>query len=97
MGERCAPRTVNGEGTRHDPTTVLKLGGRNNATPEKIDAKESAPCEGRVFRRRLINRTAREWFGSTTPDGDRLDDVHWLEVTEHLDDDFSEIRREILA
>lgn len=44
-----------------------------------------------------IERSAREWFGSTTPDGHRLDDVHWLEVTVHLDDDFSDIRKEILA
>ncbi len=44
-----------------------------------------------------VERESREWFGSTTPDGDRLDDVHWLEVTEHLDEDFEEIRKEILA
>jgi hypothetical protein len=42
-------------------------------------------------------RTSREWFGSTTPDGDSLDDVNWCEVTEHLDDDFKEIMEEILA
>lgn len=48
-------------------------------------------------REEAIMRASREWFGSTTPDRDRLDDVNWCEVTEHLDDDFSEIRREILA
>tara|TARA_X000001388_G_C2204825_1_gene112717 strand:+ start:26 stop:307 length:282 start_codon:yes stop_codon:yes gene_type:complete len=48
-------------------------------------------------REERVQRESREWFGSTTPDGDRLDDVNWLEVTEHLDEDFEEIRREILA
>ena len=44
-----------------------------------------------------VERESREWFGSTTPDRCSLDDVHWLEVTEHLDEDFHEIRKEILA
>ena len=48
-------------------------------------------------REEAIMRTSREWFGSTTPDGDSLDDVNWCEVTEHLDDDFKEIMEEILA
>ena len=48
-------------------------------------------------REERVERESREWFGSTTPDGDRLDDVHWLEVTEHLDEDFEEIMEEILA
>ena len=34
-------------------------------------------------REEAIMRTSREWFGSTTPDGDSLDDVNWCEVTEH--------------
>ncbi len=39
----------------------------------------------------------REWFGSTTPDGDRLDDVNWIEATETLDENYEEIIAEILA
>ena len=44
-----------------------------------------------------VERTSREWFGSTTPDGDRLDDVNWIEATETLDEDYEEIIAEILA
>ncbi len=44
-----------------------------------------------------VERTSREWFGSTTPDGDRLDDVNWIEATESLDEDYEEIIAEILA
>ena len=48
-------------------------------------------------RERAVIGAAREWFGSTTPDGDRLDDVCWEEAVEMLDEDFEEIRKEILA
>ena len=48
-------------------------------------------------RERAVFGAAREWFGSTTPDGDRLEDVNWCEAVEHLDEHFEEIRKEILA
>ena len=44
-----------------------------------------------------VERTCREWFGSTTPDDCLLDDVNWIEATETLDEDFEEIIAEILA
>ena len=48
-------------------------------------------------RETAVMSAAREWFGSTTPDGDRLDDVCWEEAIQHLDEDFEEIIAEILA
>ena len=42
-------------------------------------------------------REAREWYGSTTPDGDLLDDVDWEEIREMMDDDNSEILDEFAA
>ena len=44
-----------------------------------------------------VERTSREWFSSTTPDGDALDDVNWIEATETLDENYEEIIAEILA
>ena len=41
-------------------------------------------------RERKIAADAHQWFGSRTPDDDRLEDVNWEEVREHLDEDFSE-------
>lgn len=48
-------------------------------------------------RETAIMSACREWFGSTTPDGDRLDDVCWEEAIEHLDENYEEIIAEILA
>ena len=48
-------------------------------------------------RQDMIERTAREWFGSATPDGDALDDVDWEEIREHMDDDNSDILEEFAA
>ena len=45
----------------------------------------------------MIEREAREWFGSTTPDGDALSDVFWEEVREHMDDDNSDIIEDLRA
>jgi hypothetical protein len=45
----------------------------------------------------MIQREAREWYGSTTPDGDLLDDVDWEEIREMMDDDNSEILDEFAA
>ena len=44
-----------------------------------------------------VERTSREWFGSTTPDDCLLDDVNWIEATETLDENYEEIIAEILA
>lgn len=48
-------------------------------------------------RQDMIEREAREWYGSTTPDGDLLDDVDWEEIREMMDDDNSEILEEFAA
>ena len=48
-------------------------------------------------RQDMIESSAREWFGSTTPDDDRLDDVDWEEIREHMDDDNSEILEEFVV
>jgi hypothetical protein len=48
-------------------------------------------------RQDMIESYAREWFGQTTPDRDRLSDVDWQEVREHLDDDNSDILEEFAA
>ena len=45
-------------------------------------------------RQDMIERNAREWFGHTTPDGDRLSDVDWEEVRQVMDDDNYEILEE---
>jgi hypothetical protein len=45
----------------------------------------------------MIERESREWYGSTTPDGDLLDDVDWEEIREMMDDDNSEILDEFAA
>lgn len=45
----------------------------------------------------MVRCTAHEWFGSTTPDGDRLDDVLWTEVREVLDESYSDILDELFA
>ena len=46
---------------------------------------------------RAVRCDAYQWYGHTTPDGYSLSMVNWEEVVEHLDEDFEEIRREILA
>ena len=44
-----------------------------------------------------IERASREWFGSTTPDREALDDVDWEEVRQMMDDDNSDILEEFAA
>ena len=48
-------------------------------------------------RQDMIERAAREWFGSSTPDRDSLDDVDWEEVRQVMDDDNSDILEEFAA
>ena len=48
-------------------------------------------------RQNMIERESREWYGSTTPDGDLLDDVDWEEIRQMMDDDNSEILDEFAA
>jgi len=48
-------------------------------------------------RQDMIERNAREWYGSATPDGDALDNVDWEEIREMMDDDNSEILEEFAA
>ncbi len=48
-------------------------------------------------RQDMIEREAREWFGSSTPDRDSLNDVDWEEVRQVMDDDNSDILEEFAA
>ena len=48
-------------------------------------------------RQDLIENYAREWYGTSTPDGELLDDVDWEEVRQMMDDDNSDILDEFAA
>ena len=35
-----------------------------------------------------IKSNLMEWFGSTTPDGDKLEDANWCQIRENLDESY---------
>lgn len=95
--ERMKNETYNGYTNRATWNLMLWISNDESAYHHFRDLYYRIGGDDPDDRQNMIERESREWYGSTTPDGDLLDDVDWEEIREMMDDDNSEILEEFAA